>query len=96
MPFFIIQFINLFFLYRTSSVITAIINAFGPLLRARPQYILTFVNNIVSWTKIPERNLHLSEFQIKSVKKSMKIQLMALLRLLIFSIIYMCIYTYII
>ncbi|GES80155.1 hypothetical protein RCL_jg23105.t1 [Rhizophagus clarus] len=65
----------------SSSVITAIINAFGPLLRARPQYVLTFVNHVVSWTKIPERNLRLSQFQIKSVNKSMKVQLMALLRI---------------
>ncbi|CAG8519141.1 618_t:CDS:10, partial [Funneliformis mosseae] len=65
----------------SSSVITAIINAFGPLLRARPQYVSTFVNNVVSWTKIPEKNLRLSEFQIKSVKRSMKVQMMALLRI---------------
>ncbi|RIA86530.1 Symplekin tight junction protein C terminal-domain-containing protein [Glomus cerebriforme] len=65
----------------TSSVITAMINAFGPLLRVRPQYVLTFVNHVVSWTKIPERNLRLSQFQIKSVNKSMKVQLMALLRI---------------
>ncbi|RGB39636.1 Symplekin tight junction protein C terminal-domain-containing protein [Rhizophagus diaphanus] len=65
----------------SSSVITAIINAFGPLLRVRPQYVLTFVNHVVSWTKIPERNLRLSQFQIRSVNKSMKVQLMALLRI---------------
>ncbi|RHZ62428.1 hypothetical protein Glove_340g38 [Diversispora epigaea] len=66
----------------SSNVITAIINALGPVFRSRPQYIYPLVNIVLKWKKNPPT--HLSELQLRSVKKAIKIQLMTILRIPLF------------
>ncbi|CAG8482736.1 6344_t:CDS:10, partial [Diversispora eburnea] len=66
----------------SSNVITAIINALGPVFRSRPQYIYPLVNIVLKWKKNPPT--HLSELQLRSVKKTIKIQLMTILRIPLF------------
>ncbi|CAG8483351.1 11018_t:CDS:10 [Dentiscutata erythropus] len=66
----------------SSSVITAIINALGPIFRSRPQYIYPLIKIVKKWKHNPPDHLHETPF--KSVKKAIKIQLTSLLRIPVF------------
>ncbi|CAG8633255.1 7250_t:CDS:2, partial [Scutellospora calospora] len=66
----------------SSSVITAIINALGPVFRSRPQYIYPLIKIVKKWKNNPPDHLH--EIAFKSVKKVIKIQLTSLLRIPVF------------
>ncbi|CAG8498982.1 9466_t:CDS:10 [Paraglomus occultum] len=62
----------------SSSTITAIVNAMGPLLRTRPQYIQSIANAFATWNNVPSD--HLTDDQIRSILKCMRIQLISFLR----------------
>ncbi|CAG8598109.1 11411_t:CDS:10 [Paraglomus brasilianum] len=62
----------------SGSTITAIVNAMGPLLRTRPQYIQSIANAFATWHNVPSD--HLTDDQIRSILKCMRIQLISFLR----------------
>ncbi|CAG8541921.1 297_t:CDS:10, partial [Gigaspora margarita] len=66
----------------SSIVITAIINALGPVFRSRPQYIYPLIKIVKKWKHNPPD--HLPETPLKSAKKAIKIQLTSLLRIPVF------------
>lgn len=55
------------------------INAMGSILRSRPQYIQVLLNVVKVWcnNNLPKR---FTELQLQSIKKTIKIHLISLLR----------------
>ncbi|CAJ0759936.1 12380_t:CDS:10 [Entrophospora sp. SA101] len=64
----------------SSIVITAMINAMGSILRSRPQYIQVLLNVVKVWCK-NDMPKHFTELQLQSIKKTIKIHLISLLRI---------------
>jgi hypothetical protein len=70
---------------RSGAVITAALNALYPLVRSRAQYVVPIVQSLIAWNKsIPP---HLKPLEIKSIERTIRNELLALLRCAFFDLV---------